>query len=122
MQTEINLISLLAAIEARAQKATPGPWLNAFPHSGVVVEEIIGNEQTYNSILEPGLHIQNHHDLEFVAHCRTDIGCLLAALKKCREQRERYIDGQHHNLGYNSTDDDAELAAILAPLEGEGGE
>jgi len=60
----------LREIEQLVARATPGPWSNAFPFSGVVIEEKNQEEQTYLSILEPGLHQQRWEDLECAAISR----------------------------------------------------
>lgn len=71
-----SLLERIEQLEQLAAKATEGPWINAFPHSGVVVQDDNDTEQTFSSVLEPGKHTQRWQDLDFAAASREAIPAL----------------------------------------------
>jgi hypothetical protein len=77
----------LAAIEARANAATPGPW--RFPY-GRRECRVIDDGGRY--IAETGLPGLNgaDDDAEFIAHARTDVDALVAAVRERDTQIEGY--------------------------------
>jgi hypothetical protein len=78
----MTITDQLAAIEARAQAATEGPWEFAYYGSGGGLPE--GCEVTNGKgALDLGT---SKADAEFIAHARTDVPALLAMV---REQQAR---------------------------------
>lgn len=70
----------LEAIEARAQKATPGPWrlcTRAIISDDTVMTTIASCEQSARSTVE-----QQEYDADFIAAARSDIPTLLTALRE----------------------------------------
>jgi len=66
----------LAAIRAREQAATPGPWTaNPGGHPGILTREATGDV-----LAVLGGCAQDEADAEFIAHSREDIGYLLDLL------------------------------------------
>lgn len=145
-----DLTNLLAAIEARAEKATPGPWENEddripgaelpWRSTGLIWQK---DDQSYQkSVCRIEAHKLAAHSPEeeiagfeanadFIAHARTDIPRLIKALKKCREQRDEALEGERlereirFGAEYRPRDSrpefDAELLAILTGSEAGGG-
>jgi hypothetical protein len=78
----------LAAIKARAEAATPGPWTAAEdPTDGglwvmgkrpVRICDVESNTRSSDRLLEVG-------DVEFIAHARSDIPALLAEVERLRK-------------------------------------
>lgn len=88
----------LDEIEARANRATPGPWIpenNSFKrifHGEHVVCD------PYSALPDPKhkshsiLFEQRDANADFIAHARTDIPALIAEVKRLREENERLRD------------------------------
>lgn len=66
----------LDAIEARAEAATEGPWLNV----GLVVWSTTTHEDVADTVVEP-VNPQQLANADFIAHARTDVPALVAALR-----------------------------------------
>lgn len=93
MTTEILSDEALAEIEARADAATPGPWViveSALPDDWGVTEEKLGTERKglfrrkprHQSIAQ----MLWEEDAPFVAHARTDIPALCQTVRALRDQ------------------------------------
>jgi hypothetical protein len=84
---------LVEEAEARAAKATPGPWLNA---SFVSIEgTVYSRHETCNC---PEIVIEIHddpfrHNAEFIAHARTDIPALCSAVRE-QDKRARHAEAE----------------------------
>lgn len=116
----MNLLQLLSEIKARAEKATPGPW--KFTHS---VDQRRGHvagpwDICFYNPEEPAGHKGHKFDnFTFIAHARTDIPKLLAALEKCMEQRNYFLeetlrtDLQGEQIPKVTAKFDAEIAKLL---------
>lgn len=66
----------LAEIKARAEAATEGSWLNV----GLVVCSTTTHEDVADTVVEP-VNLQQLANAEFIAHARTDVPALVAALE-----------------------------------------
>ncbi len=114
---QMTLDLYLKVIRERAEKATPGPWEQFQSLKGPAIALGKG----YLDILA---HV--YVDAEFIAHSREDIPRLLAALEKCREQRDVFFNAnvrEHADeldveweIENGKKENDAELEAILAGL------
>jgi len=92
----------LDAIEARANAATPGPWLNA-DKKDIGKDWLIGSVIDCGTTLElsdrivttdrlSGLNVTSggaHEDAEFIAHARTDIPALIAEIRALRSRSHK---------------------------------
>jgi len=81
-----------AAIKARAEAATPGPWdtsTTSWEPEALMVDMPDGADDVYSLAWHAGggLCVMSAADAEFIAHAREDIPALLAAL----EEAERRI-------------------------------
>lgn len=103
-----KLETYLAEIEARCEKATPGPWSNDVDWDFVCQEPFDENKKAIAS----DCHRLNS---DFIAHARTDIPRLLAALEKAIEQRnEAYARVYNvHSSQVPTKAEDVEIEAIL---------
>lgn len=94
-----GLNKMLSEIEARCEKATPGPW-----EYGMSWDRV-GREQ-------------RNLDEIFMINARTDIPRLVAALRKAIEQRDDLLGGlvrsDLEHLEEYRVEQDTELSAILA--------
>jgi len=71
----------LAAIQARADAATAGPWTHYYPGqdcSGPCVDPVIHDIESDTA----------HADLAFIAHARTDVPALLICIRTLVEERD----------------------------------
>lgn len=78
----------LAAIEARAEAATPGPWEPySYRHDGAIesIAYLRGEYLRGVGLLEFGIGTQADADRAFVMHARADIPTLLAEVERARE-------------------------------------
>ena len=105
----------LAAIEARANAATPGPWarplntryrasVSADMPKGDPASRLInntdhkGNPERVTVVSCPVwsngkfFRSQSGKDLEFIAHARTDVPALLALVREQRDQLDRVLE------------------------------
>jgi len=100
----------LDAVQARADKATPGPWScwNAYPVELTTFDgpkrltrvERVGPVDDALAPWEPGITTSpdsgdmqgRAEDFEFVAHARTDVPALVAELRAARQAREALRD------------------------------
>lgn len=70
----------LEEIRARAEKATPGPWEEAYPNSRVI--EAHDGQVVVDSFNDGiGAGVIEQVDADFIAHARTDVPKLVAALE-----------------------------------------
>lgn len=85
----------LAAIEARCEKATEGPWESDFQHA-VCVYGPRGEdgERAFIGALE------EETDRAFVEHARTDIPALLAEVRRLRTENEQIQKWAQTTLDY----------------------
>jgi hypothetical protein len=88
----------LDAIERRCRLASPGPW-----QSFVEGREYLGGDNFIrigglddsepdmyvSRATEQGLAPASNHDLDFIAHARQDIECLLAEVRRLRSSQTR---------------------------------
>jgi hypothetical protein len=109
----MSSVSPLDEIEARAEKATPGPWVDGHGVSGGFVA-YHGGDEPEAVCINVGCD-----DGDFIAHARTDIPALLATLELAREQRNEWIacyyqgdEGMASHLEQND-------AALMAKLRGD---
>jgi hypothetical protein len=113
----------LAEIEARADKATKGPWLPLSNLTDIAKSEIgftrpaeieaFFGAKAYLTKDEYSRVVANQ---DFIAHSRTDVPGLIAALKLAIEQRNSAIGGligDPHLTVESIEIDDKELQAIL---------
>lgn len=75
----------LAAIKARAEAATPGPWKRSDEESG----DYYAPGWSVEAPIEVGsmslaVSIDDKPDAEFIAHARTDVPALVAAVEDLR--------------------------------------
>ncbi len=116
-----TLETLLASIEERAKKATPGPWNNSVDWEYVSPPESAGEDAP------PICGDCTKRDSEFIAHARQDIPALLACLRKAVEQRNRYMNYYYEDLPLRVRETmkdgdkafdvlDAELSALLSSV------
>jgi len=89
-KTAMTTTDQLAAIEARAEAATDGPWET---HDGDVVQSyeiaVKTGEHSYEREgIIPGEYVREN-DAEFIARARTDIPTLLAMVREQRAAIER---------------------------------
>ena len=110
----------LAAIRARAEKATPGPWRTS-PQLGYVIPSDVGADykvaQVGGSRDSPGQIARDdpfwQADTLFIAHARSDVPALLAAV----EERDGLLhDMQQEGLSYQFGFD-AGIASAVRRLE-----
>lgn len=88
-----------AAIRARVEAATPGPWRHTDSEAVYDVHQdglvVVGSEGDPVALVADEWYEADEgeptpfHDAEFIAHARTDVGLLLTALDKARAQVER---------------------------------
>jgi hypothetical protein len=93
----------LDAIEARANAATDGPWLGYDERSDLREENPDVNPMWVVAHMEPdgvnwvrdiadiGGGEQDEADAEFIAHARTDVPALVAALREARAERDAFL-------------------------------
>jgi len=76
----------LAEIEARAAKATPGPWHH--DDLQTVQGGTIAQQHLAVNVVDPrdeyGISPQGHCDADFIAHARQDIPALIAEVRSMR--------------------------------------
>ncbi len=114
----------LDAIEARAEAATPGPWIGSSVPSGrkygvISVKDYGEWTRSGGRPLAVLLGIPTHGrhpDTQFIAHARTDVPALVAELRAAREvvkaaQQRRAKGAPDHPIW---RDFDAALAAYRA--------
>lgn len=85
----------LAAIKARAEAATPGPWKVPIANVFVVVApnaphhnppEGLCPPYPWRVVVEPSLNDPSAEDAEFIAHAREDVPALVAEVERLREE------------------------------------
>lgn len=83
-------MTFLDEIEARASKATPGPWLSTYSgiRGGPKDEE--GNATIHIVETDCGYYPPKENDEDFIIHSRTDIPHLVSALRKAVEMARFY--------------------------------
>lgn len=74
----------LAAIEARARNATPGPWL----HYGDGEKEVYVDPDVWDDAPMIACDLGRLADAEFIAAARTDIPALLAKVRRLETERD----------------------------------
>ena len=102
----------LAAIRARAEAATEGPWENDYPEVGqhwsrpepwakVVSTDVACMAYCYGGSAQG---IENEADAEFIAHAREDIPALLAEIDRLNAtiQRVREIERRMDEYAHRS--------------------
>ncbi|MBY4381827.1 hypothetical protein HQO24_10255 [Rhodococcus fascians] len=88
----------LDAIEARASKATPGPWEHCTKgYDGFPLVVADGYGFPAEPLGQPGTHLIEtmDADAEFIAHSRTDIPALVA---RVRELTPRVLEGDWESV------------------------
>jgi hypothetical protein len=104
----------LREIEARANAATPGPWLVERQYSGdnwmigcLVVGTDSGDGKNYDvTITTDHLHASEYGDAtaridaEFVAHARTNVPALIAEVRRLREELAEYQQRERLACGH----------------------
>ena len=83
----------LNEIEARANAATPGPWASVI-NDRRMYHVVTDNEefcQTYGPELYDSQGFFSDDDTEFIAHARTDVPALVAALYEVLDQHQRVV-------------------------------
>jgi hypothetical protein len=116
MRVEItDLERLLAEIEARANAATPEPWV--YSHGNEIDHWELFNPDEAVWVVQDDSDVEpSTANLEFIAHSRQDVPRLVAALRKAVEQRGKaYLCSWDKPYCEMLAEDDAELAAILNP-------
>lgn len=85
----------LAAIRARAEAATPGPWLADMTEIWSDSREYFSwlpHDRPYLSEDHPYSHSdQGNLDTEFIAHARQDIPALLAEVERLQERERKLV-------------------------------
>lgn len=84
----------LAAILARAEAATPGPW-EVYPTSPPVGSSWLLSGEVSIGMMAPkgGAGSQDHlADAEFCAHARTDVPALVAEVRRVEEERDAFSE------------------------------
>ena len=96
----------LDAIEARAEAATPGPWINN--RNGVVIVE--------SHPLAPTVSENSSwDDADLIAHARTDVPALVAELRAAREVVEAAVDLAERDGHKDDLCDDCGLGGHTSP-------
>ena len=101
----------LAAIEARAAAATPGPWVRIRDHrwaSDIYVHADARHDVAGRPVARVNEHYTPDVDAEFIAHARQDVPALLAEVRRLRGAIEDYAENR---IGSN---------ALIAVLDGDG--
>ena len=100
----------LDAIKARANAATPGPWLAEGPcencgryHAAEArFEREVGEYGTYLAYWHPAIDgcegAGREHDADFIAHTRTDIPALIAEVERLQGELNAARDDVHDAL------------------------
>ncbi len=79
----------LEAIEARANAATPGPWISKYGLNVVSPDKRGICCNSHSSNIDGETHqLENHANIEFIAHARADIPALLAEIRRLRAGAE----------------------------------
>jgi len=73
-----------AAIEARANAATPGPWKKRWDGNTLLVESV-HNDHWRELICETGDSSDHTDNTVFIAHAREDVPALLAHIRELQE-------------------------------------
>lgn len=81
----------LTAIAARAQAATPGPWLPYTVHGPTFYANVAGPYLRGVGDLDFGVGEQAEADKEFVKHAQQDVTALVAAVRRLQQQRKCLI-------------------------------
>lgn len=96
----MTALDRLAEIQARADKATGGPWHEgegmSFVRARIVYDMVTDNRHVTTSHVLAD--VTRNHDAEFIAHSRTDVPRLVAAL--------RAVLALHVEIEYPFPDDD----------------
>jgi hypothetical protein len=104
---------MLEEIETRAEKATNGPWKAS--HKVGNLSYISDKNGSVASVSrwcwQEAFPDENVPTADFIAHARTDVPCLVKALRLAIEQRN--INAKIG--GMPTEEDDAELTQILDP-------
>jgi len=82
----------LAAIEARCNAATPGPWNRAYHGNMIIVESpnsivVNADDKEFGTGLQYG-GIKGETDGDFIANSRTDVPALLAEVRRLMAEVE----------------------------------
>ena len=80
-----KLTDLLDDIEARAEAATPGPWVEEDKGASALVVEGTEGYSADGSCRAVAEEVYLAKDRAFIAHARTDVPQLVAALRAVRE-------------------------------------
>lgn len=126
----------LAEIEARAGRATEGPWApwldqDDQPHmegllmvgnAAAVIPE--GQSWVEGVDVNPIAHTYTPEDRHFIAHVRTDVPALLAEVKRLRDgidalTRRPFTDERGQVYDFRNSAIERRLLALLNPTEGE---
>jgi hypothetical protein len=119
---QMKLDDELAAIKARVEAATPGPWRavrnNAMGETWFNIFTK-GDDQVLAMIGDLADKVLKCPNAELVAHAPTDISRLLKALELCRRQRDLYRNDWATGEGkpLDGDKDDATLLEILRGSE-----
>lgn len=110
----------LAEIKARADRATPGPWhkVSDCPHPS---ELCSGCSETWTGVREayaPGDSEREYENADFIAHARSDIPALIAALEEAQADVQSLL-GDCPELEQKSRIE--QLEAALREIENCGG-
>lgn len=85
----------LAAIEARAAAATPGPWRPG-PRTGDVGGGFVyrGDERSGRQVARTMSVLRGHADAAFIAAARTAVPALIAEVRRQRDLLQRVKEGE----------------------------
>lgn len=104
----------LAAMKARADAATPGPWRTWRGDVGdryeVIISQLLGSNGREVMHLSGGFGHPNADDTAFIAHARDDVPRLIAEVERLRQEKVDAAKGYPNDL---STLPPNERAAIL---------
>jgi hypothetical protein len=80
----------IKAIEARCAAATPGPWRAEHKREDDYAAQVTAGKDGTIADLEHAYDEQDMIDATFIAHARTDIPALLAALKAAQAEADKW--------------------------------
>ncbi len=105
----------LAAIEARAEAATKGPWhVDGAPDEAKYIVQYTSGGGVHVGTYVTDL-VETDEDAEFIAHARTDIPALLAMVREQRAALDAVLNlaNAHGRQGFRVTP--ADIRAALEP-------
>lgn len=98
--TATDASAALAAIRAREQAATPGPWTLWHRTKHAADVQAASPNSVGGTILHTIAPCWAGPDAEFIAHARTDVPRLLDALERVLPEIDHVPDGQYASEGY----------------------